>query len=59
VLDGPPREDDSVMRRARAVPAVRYALSPQSRAPEEALYEAIHAGPSLPVALEEARRRIH
>jgi hypothetical protein len=47
------------MRRARAVAAVRYALSPQPRAAEEALYEAIHASRSPPVAIEEARRRIH
>ena len=37
-----------VMRRARAVAAARYALSPQPRAPEEALYEALHASRSLP-----------
>jgi hypothetical protein len=56
---GRSRQDDAVVRRARAVAAVRYALSPQPRAPEEALYEALHATRSLPVALEEARRRIH
>ena len=56
---GGARKDDGVIRRARAVQAVRYALSPQPRAPEEALYEALHASRSLPVALEEARRRIH
>jgi hypothetical protein len=47
------------MRRQRAVAAARYALSPQPRAPEEALYEALHASRSLPGALEEARRRFH
>ena len=56
---GRSHHDDAVIRRARAVAAVRYALSPQPRAPEEALYEALHATRSLPVALEEARRRIH
>ena len=56
---GGARKDDAVMRRHRAVAAVRYALSPQPRAAEEALYEAIHASRSVPVALEEARRRIH
>ena len=50
---------DERIRRARAVAAARYALSPQPRAPEEALYEALHASRSLPVALEEARRRLH
>jgi len=56
---GGARKDDTVMRRHRAIEAVRYALSPQPRAPEEALYEAIHASRSVPVALEVARRRIH
>jgi hypothetical protein len=56
---GAARKDDAVMRRQRAVAAARYALSPQPRAPEEALYEALHASRSLPVALDEARRRIH
>ena len=56
---GGPRKDDAVMRRHRAIEAVRYALSPQPRAPEEALYEAIHASRSVTVAIEEARRRVH
>jgi hypothetical protein len=56
---GGARHDDSVIRRHRAVQAARYALSPQPRAPEEALYEAIHASRSIPVAIEEARRRVH
>src|SRR5687768_294369 len=51
--------DEARVRRARAVAAARYALSPQPRAPEEAVYEALHASRSLPVALEEARRRLH
>ena len=51
--------DEGRIRRARAVAAARYALSPQPRAPEEALYEALHATRSLPGALEEARRRLH
>ena len=54
-----PVSDEGKIRRARAVAAARYALSPQPRAPEEALYEALHATRSLPVALEEARRRLH
>ena len=56
---GAARHDDEVVRRHRAVQAVRYALSPQPRAAEEALYEAIHASRSPPIAIEEARRRIH
>jgi hypothetical protein len=56
---GGARKDEAVMRRHRAIEAVRYALSPQPRAPEEALYEAIHASASPPVAIEEARRRVH
>jgi hypothetical protein len=56
---GAARKDEAVMRRHRAIEAVRYALSPQPRAPEEALYEAIHASASPPVAIEEARRRVH
>ena len=55
---GTAHHGDAVVRRARAVAAVRYALSPQPRAAEEALYEALHASASFPVALEEARRRI-
>ena len=51
--------DEARVRRARAVAAARYALSPQPRAPEEALYEAVHSSRSLPLALEEARRRLH
>ncbi len=54
-----PVSDEGRIRRARAVAAARYALSPQPRAPEEALYEALHASRSLPGALEEARRRLH
>jgi len=50
--------DDARVRRSRAVVAARYALSPQPGAPEEALYEALHASHSLPSALEEARRRL-
>jgi hypothetical protein len=56
---GGARTDDAVIRRHRAVQAARYALSPQPRAAEEALYEAIHASRSPPVAIEEARRRVH
>ncbi len=50
---------EALVRRARVVAAARYALSPQPRAPEEALYEALHASRSLPTALDEARRRLH
>jgi len=50
--------DEARVRRSRAVVAARYALSPQPGAPEEALYEALHASRSLPTALEEARRRL-
>jgi len=56
---GVARKDDAVMRRHRAIEAVRYALSPQPRAAEEALYEAIHASRSVTIAIDEARRRVH
>ena len=45
-------------RRARIVAAARYALSPQPRAPEEALYEALHARASLSGALDELRHQL-
>ena len=45
-------------RRARIVAAARYALSPQPRAPEEALFEALHARASLSVALDELRHQL-
>ena len=53
---GPPVEDD--FRRARIVAAARYALSPQPRAAEEAVHEALHARASFTGALEGLRRRI-
>jgi len=52
----PSGEDDH--RRARIVAAARYALSPQPRASEEALYEVLHARQSLTGALDELRRRL-
>jgi hypothetical protein len=53
---GPPAEDD--FRRARLVAAARYALSPQPRAPEEAVHEALHARASLARALDALRNRL-
>ena len=53
---GPPVEDD--FRRARIVAAARYALSPQPRAAEESIHEALHARTSFTVALEGLRRRL-
>ena len=53
---GPPVEDD--FRRARIVAAARYALSPQPRASEEAVHEALRARASFTVALEDLRRRL-
>ena len=45
-------------RRARIVAAARYALSPQPRASEEAVFEALHARASLANALAELRRQL-
>jgi hypothetical protein len=49
---------DADYRRARIVAAARYALSPQPRAPEEAVHEALHARASLTGAIEELRREL-
>jgi hypothetical protein len=53
---GPPVEDD--FRRARVVAAARYALSPQPRAAEEAVHEALHARKSFVLALDVLRHRL-
>src|SRR5262245_40584185 len=53
---GPPLEAD--FRRSRIVAAARYALSPQPRASEEAVHEALHARSSFTVAVEALRRRL-
>jgi hypothetical protein len=53
---GPPVEDD--FRRARIVAAARYALSPQPRAAEEAVHEALHARKSFVLALDVLRHRL-
>jgi len=50
---------DEGLRRARVVAAARYALSPQPRAAEEALHEAMHARASFRGALDEARHYLH
>jgi hypothetical protein len=52
----PPVEDD--FRRARVVAAARYALSPQPRAAEEAVHEALHARKSFVLALDALRHRL-
>ena len=49
---------DVDFRRARIVAAARYALSPQPRAPEEAVYEALHARASFSGALDELRHQL-
>ena len=53
---GPPVEED--FRRARIVAAARYALSPQPRAAEEAVHEALHARKSFVLALDVLRHRL-
>jgi hypothetical protein len=50
---------DVDFRRARALAAARYALSPQPRAAEEALHEALHARTSFSAALDEVRHQLH
>jgi hypothetical protein len=50
---------DVDFRRARVVAAARYALSPQPRAAEEALHEALHARASFSAALDEVRHQLH
>ena len=45
-------------RRSRIVAAARYALSPQPRACEEAVHEALRARASFEGALVELRRRL-
>ena len=53
---GPTVEED--FRRARIVAAARYALSPQPRAAEEAVHEALHARESFVLALDGLRHRL-
>ena len=53
---GPPIEDD--FRRARVIAAARFALSPQPRAAEEAVHEALRARASFSAALDTLRRRL-
>jgi hypothetical protein len=53
---GPPVEDD--FRRARIIAAARFALSPQPRAAEEAVHEALHARTSFVLALDVLRHRL-
>jgi hypothetical protein len=49
---------DADFRRARAVAAARYALSPQPRAAEEAVHEALHARISFTNAIHELRNQL-
>ena len=49
---------DVDFRKARLVAAARYALSPQPRAAEEALYEALHSRASFSSALDELRHQL-
>jgi hypothetical protein len=53
---GPPLEDD--FRRSRIIAAARFALSPQPRAAEEAVHEALRARASFTAAVEDLRRRV-
>jgi hypothetical protein len=53
---GPPVEVD--FRRARVIAAARFALSPQPRAAEEAVHEALRARASFSAALDTLRRRL-
>ena len=53
---GPPVEDD--FRRSRIIAAARFALSPQPRAAEEAVHEALRARASFANAVDELRRRL-
>jgi hypothetical protein len=53
------RFDAEAGRRARVVAAARYALSPQPRAAEDAMYEAMHARVSLDEAMAEAWKQLH
>ena len=57
--NGSGRPDEGVFRRQRLIAAARYALSPQPRAPEDALYEAMHARTSFPEAMAEAWKQLH
>jgi hypothetical protein len=51
--------DESVFRRARIIAAARYALSPQPRAAEDALYEAMHARRSFDEAMADVWKQLH
>jgi hypothetical protein len=53
------RFDADAGRRARLIAAARYALSPQPRASEDALYEAMHARASLEAAMADAWKQLH
>ena len=53
---GPPLEDD--FRRSRIIAAARYAISPQPRAAEEAVHEALRARESFTSAVDQLRRRL-
>jgi hypothetical protein len=49
---------DADFRRARVLAAARYALSPQPRAAEEAVHEALHARVSFKNAITEFRNQL-
>lgn len=53
---GPPIEAD--FRRSRIIAAARFALSPQPRACEEAVHEALRARASFEAALDQLRHRL-
>jgi hypothetical protein len=51
--------DEDVFRRARIIAAARYALSPQPRAAEDAVYEAMHARSSFEAAMADVWKQLH
>jgi hypothetical protein len=51
--------DATSHQRARIIAAARYALSPQPRAAEDALYEAMHARGSFEAAMADAWKQLH
>ena len=57
--NGGRRFDQNAYRRARIIAAARYALSPQPRAAEDALYEAMHARASFEAALADMWKQLH
>jgi hypothetical protein len=57
--DGRRATGEEMFRRARVIAAARYALSPQPRALEDALYEAMHARSSFQGAMADVWKQLH